>query len=275
MNVPSKETEFYARKAVEHLLRQLAIYEAADRGLVDTINRRGDSYLELFGTTVDLPEASSAKNRASKAALVGMKTEFELFMKILTAKFVSRAIEATQKNGDPPKGMTELLTDNRSLKGWTQRCIESGFVDPIEAFMSHAVPRSGLDRYLDVLKKLEVGGLYPTKEDELEYAKRFMSDSGRVWNQIRAAFFVRHAIEHSHGQITQRETLALDTKKTAPKTHLMASTWRRLLTRFDHREFVSVEVEKADIIGTAVAMAISVRRMAAAYEEYDNKLTPT
>ncbi|MCB9684386.1 MAG: hypothetical protein H6738_05750 [Alphaproteobacteria bacterium] len=223
MSIPAAKMSFYVAMAQDHLLRQLAIYEAAHHHLGNVMTERAQAYRALMGE-VTPPDASKVRGRAGKAALVGLKTEFELFVKILTAKVVHRAVESTRERGKAPAGLDKLLNDGRKVQEFAKQCIDTGFEDPILAFIEQAVPRHGLDQFMKVLSDLGLKP-HPTEEDEEEFRTRFPDARGRVWNQVQAAFAVRHAIEHAHGRITARELR--DRRGEGAMVWLRTSTWSR------------------------------------------------
>lgn len=262
------DLDFYVRKLQKRLLRQLAQFESAEQHIEGFLQRRGAAMADLVGMDDEVRRNTQVKDHVRKTTLVGLKTEFELFLQIAIRLVVRRELQNARLLGRPSAALQKLF--DRKVQG--EALIHSfagGTSDASELLSSVAVP--GLDGggVVGLIKLLgHLGDLKALSTKDMESLSGALVDRlasfGQapprqlgVRSQIATAFQVRHAIEHTYSKVAWHDLkkFALISTEGAPKLANLRwerSTW----AREELQVGMALTVLPEDIEATAAAMGL-------------------
>ncbi len=247
-----KHLSYYVPKFERRIYRRLFEYQVLARHFEhESLEHSGD-LIELLGIDRRRVANMETKDHLEKACLVGLKAEFELFFFIychFVIDHIIRQAEQAGSLGEEHRGLLSLVNDKR---GFFDAFVMSGFQDARPLFVERAIPSYGLMR---MIRALERAGWTVMQDlealDHSPFLARIPADTGCQVDpiaQVKTAFQVRHAIEHSFSRVGKPFV-----EKTRDTWH--CSTWCRLFAergspRLDQR----VTVAAIDVQVTAAAM---------------------
>ena len=249
-----KSFAYFLTKFQRRLYRQLIQYETLTGYLPQTIQAESGKIAKILGIAEPALENVELKDHAEKSCLIGLKAEFELFFYIFCIFILNKILsdaEASGKLSDEHEGVVRCIAN---VKEYYEEFVKGGFRNPKELFTMKAIPDYGLDR---MVRFLETCGLNIQKTlrtlDSTSFAGMLGEDIDgelRAFSQLRVAFQVRHAIEHSFSRVGE----GFIYKTAHDWKH---SSW--------HRQFASchgprlgerIMVDCFDINATAAAMSL-------------------
>ena len=251
---------YYVDKFQRRLYRQVAQYMTLIDHLDDTLGERGEQIAEVLNLSADVVTDAELKDHAEKSCLIGLKVEFELFFYIYSQLAMHRILERIESAGKIPRRHQKLLEVIDNKKAYFEAFVKRGFRDAKRLYVQMAVPDYGLERMIKTLEKCGVDVIGAvTEEDRRAFRSRIgggnLTEPLEPWAQIRTAFQVRHAIEHSFSRIG-----AAFVEKAKPFWD--HSTWRRYFVghggpRLGDR----IVLHDRDILATAAAMGVVSQRL--------------
>ena len=259
-----KPLSYYIEKFERRVYRRMLEYETLRRHIRSDAENLGPNLVRLLALEPTVIQSTKIKDHLEKNCLVGLKAEFELFFLIYTKQVISRILQLIQEQGGIPethRGILKALRDHRS---YCESFFHSGMRDPSTTFIEHVIPSHGLDRMIDLLSTCGWGAverLDAIDDDFIPYDMQQHVDGPLL--QVRMAFQVRHAIEHSFSKVS------LGFKhKTRKLWH--RTTWRRPFAQEEGPCLgARILIDEIDIHATAASMTAIVKELAGHWEAFN------
>ena len=249
-----KPFDYFLIKFQRRLYRQLIQYETLTRYLPETIQAQSGKIAKILGIGETALNNIELKDHAEKSCLIGLKAEFELFFYIFCIFILNKILSDAEESGklsDEHEGVVRCVAN---VKEYYEEFVKGGFRNPKELFTMKAIPDYGLDR---MVRFLETCGLSMQKAlrtlpstSLAEMLGENILDNLRAFSQVRVAFQVRHAIEHSFSRIGE----GFIYKTTHDWKH--SSWYRQFATSQGPRLGERILVDSLDINATAAAMGL-------------------
>jgi hypothetical protein len=257
--------DYYVPKFERRIYRRVFEYQVLAENFERESSEHSGELLHLLGIDRHDVQGMETKDHLEKACLVGLKAEFELFFYIYSHFVIDHIILQAESAGGlcaEHKGLLSLVEDK---KGFFDTFVRNGFQDARPLFVERAVPPYGLLRMVGALEKAGWNVMQVLEaSDHDDFRARIPQDIAcRVdpIAQVKTAFQVRHAIEHSFSRVGR--PFVAKTRDTW--SH---STWCRLFAEHGSPKLGErITVSPLDIQVTAAAMTHMGRLVMAHWRE--------
>lgn len=252
MKYTEKDFLYFKEKFQRRLYRQFMQYRTLNTYLESTIKEQLDDVVSMLGMDKAVAQKVQLKDHAEKTCLIGLKAEFELFFYVFCVFILNKILSDSEKAGKLPEQHEGILKCIHNTKEYYEDFVRGGFKNAKELFLNKAVPGYGLDRMVKFLSMCGLDMLKVLRNLNCKTMnQRFKLDYEiRPFSQVRTAFQVRHAIEHSFSRVGDSFIY-----KTAKDWQF--STWKRQFQKSNGPGLgMRIMVDTVDINATIVAMSL-------------------
>ena len=259
-----RDLDYYIEKFQRRVYRRMLEYETLRIHIRSDAETIGKDLVLLLNLDRKVVQEIEIKDHLEKICLIGLKAEFELFFMIYTKKVLNCILNLIKEKGCIPNQHKEILQALKDHRKYIKSFFESGMKDPSTTFIEHVMPSHGLERMIELLENKcgwrALKRLETMDQDFMPAGLAEYVDGPML--QVRMAFQVRHAVEHSFSLVGQR--FLHKTKGLYEKT-----TWRRHFKEQGGPPLgARISIDPVDIKATAASMTAVVRELSAHWKEF-------
>jgi len=200
----SKPFNYYVTKFRRRLFRRVVEYEVLAKNLERDMDKVTEGTLSILAISQEDLGRVQIKDHVEKACMTGLKAEFELFFTIYCTFVVDHILSIIESTGEIPrqhKGLLKQVKINHTK--FFEAFMKSGLRDARGHFIEQAIPKHGLGLLVDLLTNCGWVDVIESLENGSESSldRGFGTLIKNPWKQVKVAFQVRHAIEHTFSKV--------------------------------------------------------------------------